>query len=242
MLNLFFFYTSTDIFNNKLTGSIPEELARLKVRLLPAARRSPLQRPRSRNTILLRRQALQILHLKGNRLTGTIPEAFGRLPYLSWLDISENNLLGTIPLSFAESPTLEDFRIAGNMLYGEVPDGLCTNPTLNDGMAKLHGCSGVLCPTDTYAGTGYATESSPCLPCPDGQSSLYLGSLACITLSEPDFLAMLYEVMQGPMWSEKNSVNWLDTTVSVCEWAGIECDSNGVTTSLNIPLMATIDS
>lgn len=186
------------------------------------------------------RQALQILHLKDNLLTGTIPAAFGDLLYLSWFDISQNHLLGTIPSSFAKNPSLEDFRLAGNMLYDDVPHGLCTNPRINGGSTKQHGCSGILCPSGTYSENGYASDDKPCMSCPAGEVSLYLGSLKCLLLSERDYLAILYEVMQGSLWPDEKSANWGDYSYSVCDWAGINCDSNGETASLSFPLIASI--
>jgi hypothetical protein len=206
---------STDVFSNKLNGSIPEELGRVN--------------------------ALQIFHLKDNLLTGTIPAAFGNLPHLSWFDISQNHLLGTIPKSFGTSQSIEDFRLAGNMLYDAVPHGLCTNPNVNGGATKQYGCDGVLCPAGTYAETGYATHDRPCANCPDNQSNFYLGSISCSEISEVDILSILYEVMQGSTWPENKSVGWTDTTKPVCEWAGIDCDSNGEIISLSLPLIAAAD-
>jgi hypothetical protein len=185
---------------------------------------------------------LQILHLKGNQLTGTIPAAFGYLPDLSWFDLSQNNLLGTIPSSLANVSTLKDFRLSGNMLYDEVPHGLCVNPNINEGTTKLHGCSGVLCPAGTYSESGYASGDKACIPCPEGWSSLYLGSFSCVLLSEADLLAMLYEVLQGSTWPEDKRVNWGNDNYSVCEWAGIDCDTEGNTSSLSFPLTASVDS
>ena len=44
-------------------------------------------------------ESLQILHVKGNRMTGTIPEDIGNLPYLSWFDmyVPRRVLLSVVP-------------------------------------------------------------------------------------------------------------------------------------------------
>jgi hypothetical protein len=110
------------------------------------------------------RKALQIVHLKGNHLTGTIPKGFGTLPSLTWFDVSQNYLLGTIPGTFVTSPNLVDFRVAGNMIYGEVPPGLCQNTILNSGATRQHGCSGILCPHGSYSESGYGKDDKACLP------------------------------------------------------------------------------
>jgi hypothetical protein len=180
--------------------------------------------------------------LKSNHLTGTLLADFGSLPALSWFDVSQNYILGTIPESFASAPSLADFRVAGNMLYGEIPHGLCSNTVLNSGATLQHGCSGLLCPAGTFSEFGYGKDDVMCLPCPDDQTNLYLGSLECITLTEADILSMLYEVMDGPEWPPSERENWVDYSLSVCDWQGIECDRNGKTTSISYPRIATIDS
>ena len=59
-----------------------------------------------------------------NQLTGTIPAAYGELPYLSWFDVSHNQLHGTIPATFGQSRSIKDFRLGGNMFYDPVPPSL----------------------------------------------------------------------------------------------------------------------
>jgi Leucine rich repeat len=186
-------------------------------------------------------QSLQILHLKDNQLTGTIPSAFGELPFLSWLDLSNNQLVGTIAQSFGTSESIDDFRVAGNMLYDDIPLGLCTNSKINSGAVQQHGCHGVLCPAGTYSENGFASNEETCLPCPEGTTSFYLGSLTCRELSMDDFLAMLYEVMHTSFFPDDRSLDYLDENHSVCDWEGVTCDSNGEATSLMFPLDATVE-
>lgn len=181
------------------------------------------------------------MHLKGNLLTGTIPEGFAHLSELSWFDVSQNHLLGTIPESFVHARNLVDFRVAGNMLYGTIPIGLCNNPTLNSGATKQYGCSGLLCPPETYSELGYEKDDIRCQPCPQDQTSFYLGSLSCIHLDEKDILSILYAVLDGPEWPDDISENWNDYSMSVCDWGGIECDSDGQTTGISLPLMPSTD-
>lgn len=76
------------MFNNKLTGRIPESLGDI--------------------------QKLQILHLRRNQLAGTIPSVLGGLVHLTWLDASLNMLSGTIPASLGSSCILKDLRLHGN--------------------------------------------------------------------------------------------------------------------------------
>jgi hypothetical protein len=163
------------------------------------------------------------------------------LPFLSWLDVSGNGLAGTIPPSLGDSTSIDDFRAAENMLYGSIPSGLCSNTKLNAGSAKRHGCHGVLCPVGTYCETGFANVDEVCLPCPEGSTSLYLGSTSCIELGMNDFLAMLYEVTHTSLDPLDNTLDMVDDTHSICDWQGVFCDEDGQATSLMFPLHATVD-
>lgn len=207
------------MFSCKLTGTIPSSYLNL--------------------------ESLQILHLKGNKLTGTVPE-LGRLTRMSWLDLSNNAFHGTIPHSLGSSLVIEDLRLGGNMLYDPIPRGLCANPNVNGGATKQYGCDGILCPLGTFAETsgGHASEShGPCTPCPSSETTLYLGSPrnACQEIRPEEILTMFYDVMQGELWPSRAQHNWGDLTVSICEWAGISCDANGELTGMAFPLVGVDD-
>ena len=182
--------------------------------------------------------ALQILHLKGNHLTGTIPD-LGRMPRLSWLDLSNNVLHGTIPQSFAISRSIEDLRLGGNRIYEPIPHGLCNHPNINGGATKQFGCDGVICPLGSYSDVGHAVESHGCTRCPPGETTLYLGSskAACQTFEPTKILSIFYDVMQGNVWPPAFQHNWGDFEVDICDWAGISCDSSGELISMGFPLV-----
>ena len=118
------------------------------------------------------------------------------------------------------------------MVYGTIPKGLCQNGPLNSGAVAATGCDGVACPLGTYAEYGYATSSHPCRPCPEGETSMYLGSTACRAFTEADLLNMFYDVMVGDNWMDRD--HWRDMDVDVCEWYGIEC-LDGEIISLRFP-------
>jgi hypothetical protein len=160
-------FIRSDLFNNKLTGTLPD---------LP--------------------QSLQILHLKLNQLTGTISPNFGELSYLSWFDVSSNKLHGTIPSSFGSSRSLHDFRVGNNRIYGPIPPSLCRNVHINGGLTATYGCDGIICPLGTFSEIGHATDANPgCIPCPEGLTSMYLGASNCEAISDHAILNMFYDVL-----------------------------------------------
>lgn len=61
---------------------------------------------------------LQILSLRHNRLTGTIPLELGRLSHLKTLYMEKNELEGTIPETLANLASLEELNLLGNKFEG----------------------------------------------------------------------------------------------------------------------------
>lgn len=207
---------SSDIFNNKFSGPVPESLTRLS--------------------------ALQILHVKSNRLTGTIHPDFGNLPFLTWFDVSTNQLHGTIADSFGLSRSLKDFRVGGNMIHEPIPKSLCVNTNINGGLTRTYGCDGVICPLGTYSDPGHATHSEGCKPCPDGETTLYLGASECEIVSDLDILAMYYNVMYGSSPNAMQLYQWKDPEGDDwCNWKGITCDGDGEISAIRFPLLGLDD-
>lgn len=186
--------------------------------------------------------ALQILHLKENLFTGTIPE-FGRLPTLTWLDLSKNLFRGTVPASLGTSRSIENVHLGGNMLYEPIPRGLCNNPNVNGGATKTFGCDEVLCPLGTYADNGHAADPGGCTKCPEGQTTLYLGSTKheCKVYTPESILSMFFQVARGDGWPEESKHHWADESMSLCDWAGVTCNEEGEMTSLTFPLVGLDD-
>jgi hypothetical protein len=186
-------------------------------------------------------QSLQILHVKLNQLTGTISPNFGKLPYLSWFDVSSNRLVGSIPETFGSSNSIKDFRLGGNMIYEPIPPALCTNSNINGGLTSTYACDGVICSLGTYSDPGHATHAEGCKPCPDGQTTMYLGASSCETYSDKDILSIFFDVMRGENWNSLQKRNWKDKSESVCEWHGIDCDENGEISSIQFPAAGSED-
>lgn len=124
------------------------------------------------------------------------------------------------------------------MIHDPIPRGLCTNPNVNNGATKLYGCDGVLCPLGTYSESGFAVEKQGgCKKCPEGETTLYLGSTKCRKLTEKEILSIFFDVMQGDKWNLDHRQNWQDPDFDVCFWSGVTCDQNGDIVSIGFPLV-----
>nr|TKR86278.1 hypothetical protein D5086_0000239270 [Populus alba] len=83
--------------NNRITGTIPPEVGRLK--------------------------DLHVFDLSRNNITGTMPSSFSQMENLEVLDLSSNNLYGSIPPSLEKLTFLSKFSVANNHLRGQIPSG-----------------------------------------------------------------------------------------------------------------------
>ena len=90
--------TGLDLFQNRLTGEIPETLKNLN--------------------------SLQSLDLSDNQLTGPIPETLGQLDNLDTLDLGDNQLTGPIPETLGNLNNLQSLILAWNQLTGPIPETL----------------------------------------------------------------------------------------------------------------------
>ncbi|KAF9666763.1 hypothetical protein SADUNF_Sadunf16G0262500 [Salix dunnii] len=83
--------------NNRINGTIPPEVGRLK--------------------------DLHVFDLSRNNIMGTIPSSFSQMENLEILDLSSNNLYGSIPSSLEKLTFLSKFSVANNHLRGQIPTG-----------------------------------------------------------------------------------------------------------------------
>uniref|UniRef100_A0A6N2NFB4 non-specific serine/threonine protein kinase n=2 Tax=Salix TaxID=40685 RepID=A0A6N2NFB4_SALVM len=83
--------------NNRINGTIPPEVGRLK--------------------------DLHVFDLSRNNIMGTIPSSFSEMENLEILDLSSNNLYGSIPPSLEKLTFLSKFSVANNHLRGQIPTG-----------------------------------------------------------------------------------------------------------------------
>lgn len=86
---------SLQLFENQLTGEIPEELGEFK--------------------------NLTELSLYSNRLTGSLPPKLGSWSDFNYVDVSDNSLTGSIPPDMCKNGKMTDFLMLDNKLTGTIP-------------------------------------------------------------------------------------------------------------------------
>jgi formylglycine-generating enzyme required for sulfatase activity/Leucine-rich repeat (LRR) protein len=65
---------------------------------------------------------VEMLELRENNLTGTLPFSIGNFSYLKRIDFYFNNIGGNIPASIGNLSSLEDLSLPKNQLTGTIPD------------------------------------------------------------------------------------------------------------------------
>ena len=145
------------------------------------------------------------------------------------VDLTNNLLEGLLPASLTQFGDMSLF-VAGNEISG-IAEGLCFKESWMQGAVADFGCDAILCPASTFNMYGRRKDSnSVCSPCPTGTGSAYFGSFVCLgeeqqqSLSERAILESLYTATRGETWSQKHG--WLDSSNSICNWAGITCVDN----------------
>uniref|UniRef100_J3N936 Receptor kinase-like protein Xa21 n=1 Tax=Oryza brachyantha TaxID=4533 RepID=J3N936_ORYBR len=108
-----------DISNNKLEGSIPQQIGNLKNLVLLDARSNKIsgEIPSTLGDC----QFLQNIYLQNNMLSGSVPSLLSQLKGLQTLDLSSNNLSGQIPTFLSNFSMLSYVNLSFNDFVGEVP-------------------------------------------------------------------------------------------------------------------------
>ncbi|KAL3768686.1 hypothetical protein ACHAWU_006787 [Discostella pseudostelligera] len=85
---------------------------------------------------------------------------------------------------------------------------------------------------DDYIKTN--NDDNRCLPCPEGTTTLRVGSTACQVVTVEDLLGMIYDLASGDSWSEQQRRGW-KSELPVCNWEGVSCNTNGEINGLSFP-------
>jgi len=173
------------------------------------------------------------LYLGVNQLTGTIPFDFldGVVDKTQQIDVDliANQLTGTVPASLTQFGKLALY-LAGNKAISHIAEGICLQAAWMTGDVGKYGCDGFLCSPDTFSRYGREHENDACQKCPGGTKAPYYGSFDCVgdtegaANNERAILTDLFLKTDGYNWATQT--NWLDPTISICEWYGITCTSD----------------
>ncbi len=175
----------------------------------------------------------EIVHMRMNKFSGTIPEAIGDLKKLAWLDLSGNLLSGEIPSSLGSIPVLKDLHLGDNIFQPSVPLSLCQRSEINGGYNAKSSCDHIICPMDTFSRQGHATSDVPCQPCEKGgQTTISLGASGCITMETYEYVSMLDSLVKKRDWDYNQNQG------SECDFDVVTCDEQGHVIGFNIPLAA----
>jgi len=200
-----------DLYGNNLTGALPETM-----KDLVDIYRIDIYNNQLHGSILplANLPNLQILHAKHNHFSGTIP-SFISLK-LTWLDLSENMFVGAVPHTLGQMSKLAELHLGNNKLFS-VPSSLCSLDSVNGG--STGNCDHILCPIGTSSAYGYARQEFICEPCPEGKSTMFLGSTVCSTHTVAEYVDLFSSLVNGVAPS-MGSEEYYDE----CDLEGVECD------------------
>jgi Leucine-rich repeat (LRR) protein len=188
-------------------------------------------------------KSISELYLGVNSLSGSLPYNFldgvdVKTAPLK-VDLTSNLITGSLPGSLSQFDKM-DIYMADNRITG-IADALCAKSDWLSGAVGKFDCEGILCPANKYnAGVGRKRDvSNPCQDCATGTDG-FLGSIECLTEQEKKegkertLLEQLYRAASGDFWL--NYEGWMDGDVSICDWYGIECESDENPTVISIDL------
>ncbi len=225
------------LFANRLTGEIPPELGNLSqlTRLyLDGNELTGAIPPELGNLSQLTR-----LYLNGNELTGAIPAQLGSLSQLTLLTLHGNELMGEVPAQLENLSRLTGLHLHGNELTGEIPKQLGNLSRLTHLYLHGNGLTGKipssLLQLEELNEFRFDGNAGLCAPGTSNFNAWMKGieqhrGPFC-NESDVAVIKSLYEATGGADWT--NSDGWLGED-AVSEWYGIQADSLGRVTGLDL--------
>lgn len=225
---------------NRLSGSIPKELAQLSkltdLRLYSNTITGSLP---SEIGVLT---SLNRLWLNNNSLTGTIPSEVGQLTSMRYLYLHQNSLVGTLPDEMTSLKDMRTLYLSYNSLSGTVPVNLLASMSTNLNQIYLEKnvmtgailSGSALCEARLIH--GLSTLRVDCLGMlPEIEceccTSCYESRNPGVRSIQKSVLEGIYEATGGPSWTL--NTNWIVGTEE-CDWYGVNCDGEGYITSLSL--------
>lgn len=108
-----------DLSENSLSGGVPSDFKRLRNLRRVVLANSMLNGPLPADLFTASSKQLQIIVLRQNNFTGSLPVELWSLPRLTLLDVSSNGFSGMLPnSSSAANATVAVLNVSHNMFYG----------------------------------------------------------------------------------------------------------------------------
>jgi len=195
--------------------------------------------------ILDQLSSLVTLRLGGNALTGSVPLGFVNASIkLELVDLRSNSLTGTVPSNLGHLPDLT-FLVSDNAIT-DIADELCDdcdqllcppgtfNP-LGRAIGNTSVCESCLDETSN-ASTTHLFDFATIPPQEIVEESyLFFGQQSChLPVNERQVLTDLYQHTSGSLWTRNDF--WLART-DHCDWYGVACDEDG-----RVVMIALVDN
>ncbi len=164
------------------------------------------------------------LNLRGNGLSGELPEELGSLGGLSELDLRDNRLGGALPAQLAGLTGLEGLYLSNNGFTGALPAGLVALTALTDLYLHDNQFSGELPPE---LGSLPNLDSITI----GGNNFLWADSYPPGMLADLVGLSALHASAGGDDWAD--GANWVSDP-AVAAWSGVSVDGAGRVTGLDL--------
>ncbi len=164
------------------------------------------------------------LDLRGNGLSGELPEELGSLVGLTELDLRDNRLGGALPAQLADLTGLERLYLSNNGFTGALPAGLVALTALTDLYLHDNQFSGELPPE---LGSLPNLDSITI----GGNNFLWADSYPPGMLADLVGLSALHASAGGDDWAD--GANWVSDP-AVAAWSGVSVDGAGRVTGLDL--------
>lgn len=176
------------------------------------------------------------LELADNRLSGSIPAELGNLGNLRWLALYSNALSGTIPPELGGLVNLEQVQLQSNRLTGKIPGELGKLTRLYSVSFAGNELSGTIPLSFRHLSNmnwfHFNSNAGLCLP--DALVPWYdaIEDTNGPVCPDREVLTDLYDAAGGAGWT--NADGWLDDDTRLGEWYGVEVDSAGLVSTLDL--------
>jgi len=235
------FVISLRLQSNRLSGSLPVELAQLSkltdLRLYTNTITGTLPSELGALT------SLRTLFLHSNSLTGALPSELGQLTSLRYLYLHQNALTGALPNELVSLKSMRSLYLSYNSLSGVVPVDMLASMSASLNVLYLQrneltgpiASGSALCEARLLRGLSTlrvdCLGATPEIEC-DCCTTCYESRDPAVRNGQKAALQGIYEATNGPSWTY--NTQWLVAGTNECDWYGVSCDAEGYITTLSL--------